>query len=675
MLRKTWTLLVLAAVGSMVFANVDLRTNIQDIYYRGTCEEAGAVTMSVNGDDFFEASTETPVFIRVRLDKGGLLCDTLVDYQNAPLHINRPVYLAMRLEGGAASNAVIAAPMETVSIVRWIGGEQELWLRVQAASTTWVDFGGLLRPPDVQIRVAWTFGVTARNSYNRNFTEWGALRANLPANTRNTAAITSNPGFEEGWAISTLFCVDVSESILTPMPQLNSELNFDTISYDYQTAGVFTEPFASSIRTGDQTSANFSGDDTIARGFDINCSMTYDKHGLVHADLCLIPGGQGGRDEGLVCMENDIEINIFCDYGWNANSYFYVATPTGAAYGYPVMTNAAGPIIVGYFGGDEVWGVYLDAEIVDPAPAVQGWLAFSFPEDVFVAGGNYLSGFAFVYYLGPDDVAANMVEINLSAVVCMWYDNPPVDVVLTVGAWLTNRGDYYDVFPFDGTVDDGDPGTGTTIADQRQYCPWSRIHVGPIEWDFGSFDPCLSDMVSIFFPYLPKLVDTDYWTGISIVNQGLISFGEGEVIGHIYEADGSLWVVEFPPLPVRHQYTWLVADGDQGVGFYDSDAGIFLPVTAGGGDLVPMDLRSSMFVVAQAEGETIFDIIGPDLDGFCLIGNVVTLVVYGYLPRNYDNDIPFQNADMPILRAKTAPVFDYTMDKTILGQYKRNLWQ
>ena len=37
MFKKAWSLLALAAVGSVVFANVDLRTNIQDIYYRGTC--------------------------------------------------------------------------------------------------------------------------------------------------------------------------------------------------------------------------------------------------------------------------------------------------------------------------------------------------------------------------------------------------------------------------------------------------------------------------------------------------------------------------------------------------------------------------------------------------------------------------------------------------------------
>jgi hypothetical protein len=406
--------------------------------------------------------------------------------------------------------------------------------------------------------------------------------------------------------------------------------------------------------------------------------MTFDKYFGVSADLCLDPAGQGGQDEGLVCMENEVEVNIYCDYGWNGASYFYLAMPAGAAYGFRVAVDGSGdPVAVIFFtDGTEGWGVSVEADIDDPDPGTELWVSFTFPEDVFVAGGNYLSSLAFVMYwpypsggVQNADVPGPLVEIDIWAVVCMWHDNPPADVVITIGAWLANHGVEWDDFPFDGTVDDGDPFAGVTVDEQARFCPASFIHIGPLEWNFGTFGPCLSDRVSIFFPYLPKLVDTDYWTGISIVNHGLISFAEGEVNGNIYEADGSLWTVEFPPLPVRNQYTFLVTDGDQGVGFYDDDAGIFLPVTAGSGDLVPMDLRSSMFVYAQAEGESLIDIVGPDLDGFCLIGNVVTLVVYGYLPRNFDLGLaPFQDQDMPILTMKDAPVFDLPLEKTILKE-------
>jgi hypothetical protein len=651
MFKKAWSLLALAALGSMVFANVDLRTNIQDIYYRGTCEEAGAVTMSVNGNDFFEASTDTPVYIRVRLDKGGKLCDTLVDFQGIDTlgnaHTNVPVYLAMRVE--SSSGALIAAPSGTVSIIRWIEGESELWLRVQASSAQWLNVGGVTFPPDVNRRVAWTFGITARNSWNRNNPDFLVGQANLPANTNDLTAMADPLVDTRGWAISTLFCVDVSESILTPWPQLNSELNFDTISFDFQTTPPNTVEFASQISTGDQTTANFSGDDTIARGINVICSMTVDKGGQTSADLCLVPGGQNTQADGLVCMTDSIGINLFCDYGWNYFSQLIVVTPDGAPYGFPVIVDANGdPIIVAIVGGEEWWAVGVSGEVEGD----DYFLAFTTAEYSFTAGGNILSAVAYLIWLGPD-VQGPAVDIELTATVCAWYTIDPQHVDLQAIVYVTNHGDTDDEFPFDGTLDDGQGYRAVSADDQRQDCPPSYYLVGVVDWPFGTFNPCRSATVVIFFPYLPKLVDTPFWTGISFVNQGRVNFDDDEVSIRMYEADGSRWDASFPALPIRHQQTYLVADGDQGVGFYDDDNGIFIPVEAQNGDLVPLDKRSSAFIRGGHIGTSVLDISGPDLDGFCLIGNTVTQVVYGYLPRN---TVPgaTQVGDLPVQAGKTA---------------------
>lgn len=75
---KKLCLLALMAAGSMVFATVDLRTTIRDVYVQGTCEETGIITFSVNGDDFQNASTAQPVYIRIRLDHAAVLCKSLV---------------------------------------------------------------------------------------------------------------------------------------------------------------------------------------------------------------------------------------------------------------------------------------------------------------------------------------------------------------------------------------------------------------------------------------------------------------------------------------------------------------------------------------------------------------------------------------------------------------------
>jgi hypothetical protein len=203
MLKKVLAILALSAIATMTWANVDLRTNIQDLYYRGSCEEAGAITMSVNGDDFANASTADPVFIRIRLDHNAKLCGSLVgndgyleydgvndqwEYDDADLYT--PIYLAMRLEGFRqypnGTTDTIAAHEESVSIVRWLAGEGELWLRVQSSSSNWINDnsdpnnpGNTVSPSVDRGTVAWTFGTTARRTHTENLPRFMATLANL----------------------------------------------------------------------------------------------------------------------------------------------------------------------------------------------------------------------------------------------------------------------------------------------------------------------------------------------------------------------------------------------------------------------------------------------------------------------------------------------------------------
>jgi hypothetical protein len=58
-----------------------------------------------------------------------------------------------------------------------------------------------------------------------------------------------------------------------------------------------------------------------------------------------------------------------------------------------------------------------------------------------------------------------------------------------------------------------------------------------------------------------------------------------------------------------------------------------------------------MFLRGTFEAEFLDEIYNGDLDGYFLIGSGNN-VDGAYLPRNYDNDIPGQNADLPILRSK-----------------------
>ncbi|MCG8375913.1 MAG: hypothetical protein MI702_05485 [Chlorobiales bacterium] len=138
----------------------------------------------------------------------------------------------------------------------------------------------------------------------------------------------------------------------------------------------------------------------------------------------------------------------------------------------------------------------------------------------------------------------------------------------------------------------------------------------------------------------------------------------GTEVGILYSENGDPFRAEFPALPVRNQYTWLLIDDpDTSVtGFFRDDSqeirGIVPPGTR---DMVNTrknfeenefgQTRMSMFVVGNFQAEFIDDIFDGDLDGYLLVGSRTSGSVDGaYLPRNYDNDIPGQNADLPIRR-------------------------
>lgn len=67
------------------------------------------------------------------------------------------------------------------------------------------------------------------------------------------------------------------------------------------------------------------------------------------------------------------------------------------------------------------------------------------------------------------------------------------------------------------------------------------------------------------------------------------------------------------------------------------------------GDSAFCTTRKSMFVRGTFEDEYLGDVVNEDLDGYLLIGSGPN-VDGSYLPRNYDNDIPGQNADLPLRR-------------------------
>ncbi|PIE90049.1 MAG: hypothetical protein CR997_07950 [Acidobacteria bacterium] len=692
-MKKIFGILALSAVAFTTFANVDLRTNIQDLYYRGSCEEAGSITMSVNGNDFADATTQDPTYIRVRLTHDAVLCGNLVgnwatyDGQGTQVagFYGEPIYLAVRLEdAGATGNNTIAAHPETVSIVRWIAGEQYIWLRVQSASDTWIfstSQQAVVAPSLSNGRVAWTFGVTAAKSVQAN----ASVSSNLPANTRDSS-YTVPAGCDPNYpAISTLICVNLEESVLDYYPNPESTLKFDTISYK-DTAwngdfGVFTAMPGVTIDKGNQIPTNYSGDDSIARGVQGDCTGSIYKPSRKFARLCLDAGGQGVDDNGLVLMENRLNIRVNCSEGWHNNSYIYFYNANEGPWGFPLQVDTANDETI-----NQLLAFYLPngAPVYRPRsiPSASYYVNTGVTTDQWFLGtpknmgGYYFTDDLVLWYQGPGSMSqANTIIVNME--VGQYYADEPGPVQVGLAVWAADK---------DSRWENGFPAFGTcsgavvdTLADQanywfaNDYCPPSYSLALNDVWDFGAFLPCeYTVRTSIFFPYLPKLQGTDFWTGIALVNHGGKDFpADGGLVGSAYEADGNHWEVEFPALPRQTMQTWLVTEDEAGVGFYgvqgDPTEGLFLQPQTSGNDLVFGEVRWNLFVTGSYLTTGSRD---GDLDGYCLIGRD-TSINGSYLARNIGPDSG--GNDMPTVTGKADPkseqaIFD--MSKMLVAKRK-----
>jgi hypothetical protein len=627
MLKKYLAILVVALGAAPLFADVELQTSINDVFNRGSDELAGSITMTVNDDDFTNASTLAPIFIRVTPDHGSRLADTLVD-QSLPIADYRrdPVFLAMELVsvGGALE---IAALPETVSIVRWVAGESAFWIRVQSDSDTWIRTagGGTLFGPNEDAKVSWTLGISARSSADDNS---NAAKSNLPFNTRN-AFTTGNTDD----ATSTLLCVDLRSSNLETST-IESILQYDIISFDNRAdiGGGFY-----SGQNGNPTGIDFTNDFRIARGKSRSCTVTLNgfKGQSAAAVLLCVPAAVGNAGiEGFVKATNVVSFTISCLRGGSLldTDLFngaYVSFDTGSRAPYGFWPGSA------TFGSVNSGGIF--------SPNGNGIVFLSGP---FSSHGATLYSHLDLVWNGGTQ---NLDAYNMTVQVCTYYyfSDPATDIVLDWSVTLVSHDGAFDDAPFDG-------------IDQHRRCEPSEFLIYENVWNFGAYVPCAGVPTVIFFPYVPKLFNTGFWAGLSYVNQGGVDFEDGGVEAIFYAENGDRFTASMPALPIQNQMTWAIGEDALGTvgltGAGDNNNGVVI-IPESSDPTVPADsfgvTRSSMFLRGSFEAEFLDEIYSGDLDGYFLIGSGNN-VDGAYLPRNYDNDIPGQNADLPILRSKRA---------------------
>ncbi|CAM2066608.1 hypothetical protein SCOR_14615 [Sulfidibacter corallicola] len=666
---KKLLLVALMAAGSMAFGAIELRTTVNPVYVRGTCEQAGIIFFSVTGDDFARASTSAPVYIRLTLDHNAKLCKTLVwsHSSNINSHTFNPIYLPLYLEAGqGAVTDTVAAPDATLSVVRWKAGEASIWLKVQSSSSDWIDTGGGTESPTPNQRISFVIGVPASESWERHSDMFTDGRANLPFATRDLDA-GSNDFLD---AVSTLICTDLSNSNLEPLPapQDVSGLNFDPNSYDETTENVEDGQTEGSIQEGTPVSVAFSNDLFVARGFDFNCDgAPQAKPPFVRANLCLITGqNQGEEDQGLVCVPNTVVVNVACGQGrgFHIGSFIELRTPNDRNYGFRFYTRSSDGFFI-----DE------DLNAVNPAGILPQWLrldsaalsvipvapdtgSFDLPfgdtTNSFSAGGTLLTRRGQIVFDGPG--VPDDITLSVSATVCSWYEEDPSTIDITVDFWATN---------LDSVIDSDTrfPGIDNFGLDQEVACDPSARLAFTYDWAFGEFLPCESSACTrIFFQYVPRAIKPDgsptgFFAGVSFVNHGQADLDS--VTGIVYEADGTEWQVEFPELAVRNQQTWLLwfDEESQTVVFADSDDTSISQAPVLQDDTVLREFgtqRSSMFVVGCATADDLsLNTLVADLDGYLLIGKD-GVISGAYGARNTEDHPQEQSGDLPVLSQKRA---------------------
>lgn len=466
-----WSAIPALLFSMMALARVDLRTNIQDVYYRGPAEEAGAITFAVADDCFSMASPETPVYLRVTLDKDARLGCSLVDLTQAG-DLQQPIYLAMRREGYGD----LVAPPDTVSIVRMIQGERALWIKIQRSSSTWYASS---HAPKRFSPTAFTLGVSARSSHTANLPLFNSGAANLPSNTMNT----DDMGLIADYA-STLLCVDLSQSTLLPENtsgnSADSGLSFSVEAFDHTTVGVESVPDPQAIVPGVPLNVVFLGDTVVARGIDQYISASSDG---------FTPGQAGVCDQtSLVMIEADPIIQLSFDYGINPGSEFTWENIGSVPAGFLVDTDAANlPVLA--FTEDDVdyyYVLHLGADILDTVAADE-FIAVAPEHVLFQSHQTWLASTASIIHQGFA-VHDSHTDIAFSVRVFAPPETADGELDFLLHASLTNHGSPLDDFPYN-------------LDHQNYLCPQFQFHAEDMSLRLGIVYPCMPSMA-----LLPELM-------------------------------------------------------------------------------------------------------------------------------------------------------------------------
>ncbi len=417
-------------------ADLSMTDTTLEVNYRGTREIVGNVFMQVEDDDFNTASVATPVFIQVVLSHEAVLARTLVDLSSGDPVLTKPIYLALILNNEEAGIR-LAAPPQTISIIRWLAGESSFWIEVQVNTGAWIDFNGELGAPREGATVSFGFGFRARSSSEI----WGPVspqRKNLPFNTRNPNLAPDAELFED--ATSTLICVDLSMSSLETVGRDN------LLIYSPITFGPEAEPEPGVLLPADPLDIIFKGNFSIGFGKKKGCTANLVARAPVEVR------SDAATDPGFQSATNQMEMRVHYDTGPEFIDVFLLDGDK--------LTLSVGNR--GAYGFSEEGAKFIGEGIVP------GQARLLEPFDI--NGRTLYRKVELTWTSGLEDLDAYPLEVETT--IHYFWEGDPVDVLLDWDLSLENFIQETDEPPFDG-------------PDQVLQCR-SGFQAGRGLWHFGT---------------------------------------------------------------------------------------------------------------------------------------------------------------------------------------------
>ncbi|CAM2069749.1 hypothetical protein SCOR_30520 [Sulfidibacter corallicola] len=274
---------------------VEFITSIGEVCARNDTQQAGTLDIRIDGDQFADASSQTPHYLQIRFDHAVLLAQTLVDIEGSDAG-HMPINLAARLDSNAPANALELNMLENaIQIVRWRRGESSIWIRINHSSSQWLSQGGATRSPNHEHRIVFSIGIGSEASRDQN----EQVLSNLDANRRVDGAL-----------VTTELMVDTRSSALFPLgsPE-DRNVNIEPEHYDDQTRLVTTAIHEDLIIYGSPQLVRFAVDIPIGRS-NVCGLMEYQEVALVG------PLPEGRAASGSLILVNPSESKSWAEITW-----------------------------------------------------------------------------------------------------------------------------------------------------------------------------------------------------------------------------------------------------------------------------------------------------------------------------------------------------------------------